>query len=225
MNSPRAVVARLPWGTLLAAFCSRLNGGSVILIPTEVTKTCRSPFAAFDAGAVAGHCVFHALAKTNLITSASDRAIQQYPVIDMKTHPCRRAAVFGMVAVSMLAAWPAAAGVVARIDQGQQRMRVFVDGRATYDWPVSTARRGFVTPNGRYRVGRMATMWRSRKYHGAPMPHAMFFRGGYAIHGTYATGSLGRRASHGCVRLSPGHAARLFDLARTYGGAAVELRN
>lgn len=143
----------------------------------------------------------------------------------MKTHPCRRAAVFGMVAVSMLAAWPAAAGVVARIDQGQQRMRVFVDGRATYDWPVSTARLGFVTPNGRYRVGRMATMWRSHKYHGAPMPHAMFFRGGYAIHGTYATGALGRRASHGCIRLSPGHAATLFRLARSYGGAAVIIRN
>ena len=43
-----------------------------------------------------------------------------------------------------------------------------------------------------------------RKYHMSPMPHSIFFRGGYAIHGTYATGSLGRPASHGCVRLSPG---------------------
>ena len=120
---------------------------------------------------------------------------------------------------------PAAAGIVAKIDQSRQRMRVFVDGYPAYDWPVSTARRGFVTPNGRYRVGLMAPMWRSRKYHGSPMPHAMFFRGGYAIHGTYATGSLGRRASHGCIRLAPGHAAALFGLTRSHGGAAIVIRD
>jgi lipoprotein-anchoring transpeptidase ErfK/SrfK len=120
---------------------------------------------------------------------------------------------------------PAAAGIVAQIDQSRQRMRVFVDGSPAYDWPVSTARRGYVTPNGRYRVGLMAPMWRSHKYYGSPMPHAMFFRGGYAIHGTYATGSLGRRASHGCIRLAPGHAAALFSLARRHGGAAVVIRN
>lgn len=120
---------------------------------------------------------------------------------------------------------PASAGVVARIDQSRQRMRVYVDGYPAYEWPVSTARRGYVTPSGRFRVGLMAPMWRSRKYHGSPMPHAMFFRGGYAIHGTYATGALGRRASHGCIRLSPGHAAALFGLARSRGGATVVIRD
>lgn len=136
-----------------------------------------------------------------------------------------RAVLLGAALACALPALPAMAGVVARIDQGQQRMRVYVDGMPAYQWPVSTARRGFVTPNGAFRVGRMATMWRSHKYHGAPMPHAMFFRGGYAIHGTYATGALGRRASHGCIRLSPGHAATLFRLARSHGGAAVIIRN
>lgn len=136
-----------------------------------------------------------------------------------------RTVLLGAALACALPALPAWAGVVARIDQGQQRMRVYVDGMPAYEWPVSTARRGFVTPNGAYRVGRMATMWRSHKYHGSPMPHAMFFRGGYAIHGTYATGALGRRASHGCIRLSPDHAATLFRLARSYGGAAVIIRN
>lgn len=141
----------------------------------------------------------------------------------MNTTPWLRGAVSGVALACTFAAWPAAAGVVARIDQGRQRMQVIVDGRSAYDWPVSTARRGFVTPNGRFRVGLMAPMWRSRKYHGSPMPHAMFFRGGYAIHGTYATAALGRRASHGCIRLSPGNASRLFHLARSHGGAAVEI--
>ena len=134
------------------------------------------------------------------------------------------AAFLGGLAACTLAA-PATAGVVAQIDQSRQRMRVIVDGRPAYDWPVSTARRGYVTPNGSYRVGLMAPMWRSHKYHNAPMPHAMFFRGGYAIHGTYSTGSLGRRASHGCIRLAPGNAATLFSLARNRGGAAVVIRN
>lgn len=133
------------------------------------------------------------------------------------------AALGGIIACGLVA--PSQAGVVAQIDQSRQRMRVVVDGRTAYDWPVSTARRGYSTPNGSFRVGLMAPMWRSHKYHGSPMPHAMFFRGGYAIHGTYATGALGRRASHGCIRLAPGNAAALFSLARGHGGAAVVIRN
>ena len=130
-----------------------------------------------------------------------------------------------LIAPIPLAATPARAGVLARVDQSEQRMRVYVDGALAYDWPVSTARDGYVTPNGRYRVGLMARMWRSHKYHGSRMPHAMFFRGGYAIHGTYAVGHLGSRASHGCIRLSPGHARALFDLTRAYGGTQVVIRN
>jgi lipoprotein-anchoring transpeptidase ErfK/SrfK len=103
-------------------------------------------------------------------------------------------------------------------------MRVYVGGALSYDWPVSTARAGYVTPNGRYRVGRMERSWYSRKYHGSPMPHALFFRGGYAIHGTGEIRRLGRRASHGCIRLSPGNARTLFHLARAHGGAEVLIR-
>lgn len=119
---------------------------------------------------------------------------------------------------------PAATGVVARIDQLRQRMRVFVDGYPANDWPVSTARRGYITPNGRYRIRLMAPMWRSHRHHGSPMPHAMFFRGGYAIHGTDATGALGRRARHGCIGFASARAAALFSLARSRGGAAVLIR-
>jgi lipoprotein-anchoring transpeptidase ErfK/SrfK len=67
----------------------------------------------------------------------------------------------------------------------------------------------------------MERMWYSRKYDNAPMPHALFFEGGLAIHGTNAIRQLGRPASHGCVRLSPGNARTLFDLVRQHGGAQV----
>ena len=47
--------------------------------------------------------------------------------------------------------------------------------------------------------------------------HSIFFLGGYAIHGTNAVGKLGRPVSHGCVRLAPGNAAKLFAMVQKYG--------
>lgn len=116
---------------------------------------------------------------------------------------------------------PASAAIVARVDNSSQTLRVYVDGWLAFVWPVSTARRGFRTPPGRYRVQRMERMWYSRRYDWSPMPNALFFHGGYAIHGTSAVRQLGRPASHGCVRLAPGNARLLFDMVRAYGGARV----
>lgn len=59
----------------------------------------------------------------------------------------------------------------------------------------------------------------SKKYHNSPMPHSIFFRGGYAIHGTGAVSQLGRPASHGCIRLAPGNAARLFQMVKAEGAS------
>ena len=52
----------------------------------------------------------------------------------------------------------------------------------------------------------------------APMPHSIFFTyRGHAIHGSYQTRSRGRAVSHGCVRLSPGNAAKLYSLVTREG--------
>jgi lipoprotein-anchoring transpeptidase ErfK/SrfK len=128
-------------------------------------------------------------------------------------------------AVSAVLAGPASASVTARVSNGQQTMRVYVDDRLAFTWPVSTARRGYWTPPGAYRVQRMERMWRSRKYAMAPMPFSLFFHGGYAIHGTTATSQLGRPASHGCVRLATGNARTLFGLVQRHGGASVVVTN
>jgi L,D-transpeptidase-like protein len=49
------------------------------------------------------------------------------------------------------------------------------------------------------------------------MPNSIFFTTrGHAIHGTNHT-SIGRPASHGCVRLSVEHSAMLFDLVKREG--------
>ena len=82
---------------------------------------------------------------------------------------------------------------------------------------MSTARSGYVTPRGQYRPQALATMHYSRKYHMSPMPHSIFFNGGYAIHGTNDARNLGRPASHGCVRLSKANAATLFALVKAEG--------
>lgn len=121
----------------------------------------------------------------------------------------------------LAAAGGASAAVTVRIDNSSQRMRVYVDGGLAAAWPVSTARRGYRTPPGSYRVQRMERMWHSRKYDMSPMPYSLFFRGGYAIHGTYSIRQLGRPASHGCVRLHPANARALFGLVQAYGGARV----
>ena len=102
------------------------------------------------------------------------------------------------------------------IDLTHQSMHVDAD-EGTYDWPISTARSGFYTPGGSFAPTHLELMHYSKKYHMSPMPHAIFFRGGYAIHGTYSTASLGRPASHGCVRLSPGNAADLYGMVQREG--------
>jgi lipoprotein-anchoring transpeptidase ErfK/SrfK len=112
---------------------------------------------------------------------------------------------------------PANAGIVARIDISSQKMNVYTDGKMAYSWKISTAGKGYRTPVGSYSPTRMHRMWYSRKYDNAPMPHSIFFRGGYAIHGTNHVKSLGRPASHGCVRLAPGNARILYNLVRGYG--------
>ena len=72
-------------------------------------------------------------------------------------------------------------------------------------------------PPGEYEPTGMERMHYSQKYDNSPMPYSIFFYGGYAIHGSYATGSLGRPASHGCIRLSPGHARKLYEMVAAEG--------
>lgn len=107
--------------------------------------------------------------------------------------------------------------LVARINVSQQTMQVIRYGRVLYTWRVSTARRGYVTPTGSWRPKRMHRMWYSRKYDMSPMPYAVFYNGGYAVHGTNAVGRLGTPASHGCVRLDTNNAAKFYALVREIG--------
>ena len=112
---------------------------------------------------------------------------------------------------------PAAPTLNVSIDLAAQRMTLSYGGQAKESWPISSGRAGFETPRGVFRPQWAAKMWFSRKYDNAPMPHAVFFNGGVAVHATQATRLLGQPASHGCVRLSPANAQRFYTLVHQHG--------
>jgi lipoprotein-anchoring transpeptidase ErfK/SrfK len=127
------------------------------------------------------------------------------------------AAVLAVTCVLSLPAARAEANVLVRVSRGSQTMDVSVDGAPLYTWRVSTGRAGFGTPAGVFHPQRMAARWFSTVYYNAPMPHAIFFHGGFAIHGSYDIARLGGPASHGCIRLHPNDAAVLFNLVQSQG--------
>lgn len=130
-----------------------------------------------------------------------------------------------VVLFALLSAAPAlAASVRVTIDLSDQQMTVAVGGDVRHRWPVSTGRSGYPTPTGTYHPIRMYRSYYSIKYDNAPMPWAIFFRGGYAIHGTTEVRSLGRAASHGCVRLHPDNARVLYNLVLQHGRASTTIR-
>ena len=116
-----------------------------------------------------------------------------------------------LLIAAMLISTPAAAQTDITISKSHQLMQVDSD-QGTYQWRVSTARKGYYTPTGTFHPYSLQLMHYSKKYDNAPMPHSIFFSGGYAIHATPHVGNLGRPASHGCVRLHPEHAAELYGI-------------
>jgi hypothetical protein len=112
---------------------------------------------------------------------------------------------------------PARAELLVNISKSQQRLSVTIDGTEAYRWPVSTGRRGHATPAGKFRPVRLERHWYSHEYGMTPMPWAVFFHRGYAVHGTMEAYNLGHAASHGCVRLRPDNASILFSLVRREG--------
>lgn len=107
--------------------------------------------------------------------------------------------------------------LIARINLPSQTMTVTANGKVIHTWRVSSGAPGYATPPGTFRPGWMAKMWRSRQYDDAPMPYSVFFNGGIAVHGTMNPGSLGRAASHGCVRLATSNAAVFYNLVTRHG--------
>jgi hypothetical protein len=119
---------------------------------------------------------------------------------------------------------------------GEQRAYFYKGSRLVGESTVSTGKRGFDTPPGRYRVIEKDKDHVSSEYgdyvngqgqvvksnigvrkdpqpagthfDGARMPYFMRFNGGYGMHAGYVPRF---RASHGCIRLPPRMARHFFE--------------
>lgn len=122
-----------------------------------------------------------------------------------------------LVTAGLAFASAAQANVLIAVDKSTQHMTVSVDGVTRYEWPISTGRPGFDTPNGTYHPQWMSEMHYSTQYEYAPMPHSIFFTKGDAIHGFTDTPFGVAAVSHGCVRLPPENAAALYQIVKDEG--------
>jgi len=118
---------------------------------------------------------------------------------------------------------PYGSKIKAVVDISSQRLTLYANSKMVYKWKVSTGRYKFPTPRGRYKPYSLQRMHYSKKYDNAPMPHSVFFRGGFAIHGTTSISRLGRKASHGCIRLHPKNAKIFYDIIQKQGKNRVSI--
>ncbi|MDO5065834.1 MAG: peptidoglycan-binding protein [Propionibacteriaceae bacterium] len=103
-------------------------------------------------------------------------------------------------------------GRVLCISKKQRKLAWVIDGQIQVVLDVRFGSETTPTRNGSFSVG-----WKSRnhvsKEYGSPMPYAMFFSGGQAVHYSSDFAARGYRgASHGCVNVrDKGAIASLFD--------------
>ncbi|MGX1132695.1 hypothetical protein RKD49_004885 [Streptomyces glaucescens] len=107
-------------------------------------------------------------------------------------------------------------GRVLCISKSSRTMRWMIDGRTVSTLPVRFGSEYTPTREGEFQV-----YWKSRHHHStlydSPMPYAMFFSGGQAVHYSADFAARGYAgASHGCVNVRDEAAiAGLFEEVRT----------
>ena len=128
----------------------------------------------------------------------------------------------------------AACPVYALVKKSEQKLYLYVDQKLYATWLVSTGTSdGHETPLlDSHPNGRIYDSYTSKKYPGGDykglgnMPYAVFIYNGFAIHGTSESNwsRLGRKASHGCIRVHPDHAFIFNRLVRSQGIDNVWIR-
>lgn len=127
------------------------------------------------------------------------------------------------------------AAIRLEVSVSERQLRVFEGDEVVRSYPVAVGKAKYPTPRGRFAIRRM--IWNPRwvppdsewakdetaKEPGDPENPMgkvkIFFREpDYYIHGTDAEESLGRAASHGCVRMANSDAVELARLVMEHGG-------
>ena len=107
------------------------------------------------------------------------------------------------------------------VDLDTQKAVLSRDGQPVLTTKVSSGKKEKPTPPGKYIVTQKYTEWRSTLYHNAKMP--FFLRLSCSPVGLHAGVIPGYPASHGCVRLPPEIAQKLYNIVPR--GTPVEIRS
>ncbi len=100
--------------------------------------------------------------------------------------------------------------VLITVDLSRQKAVLSVEGVVKLETSISTGKRGYSTPSGRYVITNKYKNWISTLYD-VPMPYFMRLNcSAIGLHSGYVTG---RPASHGCIRLPHEMSKRFFELA------------
>lgn len=97
----------------------------------------------------------------------------------------------------------------------EQRLVAWEGDRMVMTTLVSTGTQDTPTVKGTFRIYRKVDAQRmtGRDYDLPNVPYVMYFKGGYAMHGTYWHDNFGQPMSHGCVNIPTGKAAWLYAWA------------
>jgi lipoprotein-anchoring transpeptidase ErfK/SrfK len=111
-------------------------------------------------------------------------------------------------------------GTIVTIDRGNFKLRLFKNLKLSKTYGVAVGAPGYETPRGRYTIANKAVnpawtapdspwagAYRNEVVPGGRADNPLKARwmgivGGVGIHGTGAPGSIGSRASHGCIRMT-----------------------
>ncbi|BDG62293.1 L,D-transpeptidase family protein [Caldinitratiruptor microaerophilus] len=96
------------------------------------------------------------------------------------------------------------------IDLSRFRLTVLVNGYPYRSYPVGIGTGRTPSPVGEWRVIHKAKNWGGgfgTRWLGLDVPWGI-----YGIHGTNQPGSIGRRASHGCIRMLNRHVEELYEI-------------
>lgn len=132
-------------------------------------------------------------------------------------------------------------GTIVTIDRGNFKLRVFKNLKLSKTYGVAVGAPGYDTPTGRYTIANKAVnpawtapdspwagAYRNEVVPGGRADNPLKARwlgivGGVGIHGTGAPGSIGSRASHGCIRMTVPDVIDLYP--RVPVGAPVLIGN
>ncbi|RBP45804.1 ankyrin repeat protein [Roseimicrobium gellanilyticum] len=107
--------------------------------------------------------------------------------------------------------------ILITINLRDQKAKLEVEGKLMLETKISTGRRGYETPAGRYVITNKYKDWTSTIYK-VPMPYFLRLNcSAIGLHSGYVTG---RPASHGCIRL-PHEMAKKFFSMTTVGDEVI----